>query len=104
MRMLTSRPVEQVFSADEMEGIALRYGAFYGQDSVTRMITNLVRKHRLPVPSTGGGLVNFIYLEDAAAGTVAALEKGRAGQAYNIVDDESARWAGCGRSRTFTRS
>jgi nucleoside-diphosphate-sugar epimerase len=84
---------EQVFSADEMEGIALRYGAFYGQDSFTRMIINLVRKRRLPVPSSGGGFVTLIYLEDAAAATVAALEKGRAGQAYNIVDDEPVRWA-----------
>jgi nucleoside-diphosphate-sugar epimerase len=84
---------EQVFSADEMEGIALRYGAFYGQDNFTRMISNLVRKRRLPVPSSGGGFATFIYLEDAAAATVAALEKGRAGQAYNIVDDEPARWA-----------
>ena len=84
---------EQVFSANEVEGIALRYGAFYGQDSGTRMISNLVRTHRLPVPSSGGGFVNFIYLEDAAAAAVAALEKGRAGQAYNIVDDEPVRWA-----------
>jgi nucleoside-diphosphate-sugar epimerase len=84
---------EQVFSADEMEGVALRYGAFYGQDSFTRMIANLVRKRRPPVPSSGGGFANFIYLEDAAAATVAALEKGRAGQAYNIVDDQPVRWA-----------
>lgn len=84
---------EQAVSADEMEGIALRYGAFYGQDSFTRMIINLVRKRWLPVPSSGGGFVSFIYLEDAAAATVAALEKGRAGQAYNIVDDEPVRWA-----------
>jgi nucleoside-diphosphate-sugar epimerase len=84
---------ERVFSADGMEGIALRYGAFYGRDSFTRMLTNLVRKRRLPVPSSGGGFVSFIYLEDAAAATVAALEKGRAGQAYNIVDDEPVRWA-----------
>jgi nucleoside-diphosphate-sugar epimerase len=84
---------EQVFAADEIEGIALRYGAFYGQDSFTRMIVNLVRKRRVPVPSSGGGFVSFIYLEDAAAATVAALEKGRAGQAYNIVDDEPVRWA-----------
>jgi nucleoside-diphosphate-sugar epimerase len=84
---------EQVLSADEMEGIALRYGAFYGQDSFTRMIINLVRKRRLPVPSSGGGYATFIYLDDAAAATVAALEKGRAGQTYNIVDDEPVRWA-----------
>jgi nucleoside-diphosphate-sugar epimerase len=84
---------EQVCTADEIEGIALRYGAFYGQDRFTRTITNLVRKRRLPVPSAGGGFVTFIYLEDAAAATVAALERGRAGQAYNIVDDEPVRWA-----------
>jgi nucleoside-diphosphate-sugar epimerase len=83
---------EQVFSADEMEGVALRYGGFYGQDSFTNMIVKLVRKRRLPVPMSGGGFVSFIYLEDAAAATVAALEKGRAGQAYNIVDDEPVRW------------
>jgi nucleoside-diphosphate-sugar epimerase len=52
-----------------------------------------VRKRRLPVPSSGGGFANFIYLEDAAAATVAALEKERAGQAYNVVDDEPVRWA-----------
>jgi nucleoside-diphosphate-sugar epimerase len=84
---------DQVFSAVEMEGIALRYGLFYGQDSFTRMITNLVRRRRLPVPSSGGGFATFIYLEDAGTATVAALEKGRAGQAYNIVDDEPVRWA-----------
>jgi nucleoside-diphosphate-sugar epimerase len=84
---------EQVFSADDIEGISLRYGLFYGPDSFTRMIINLVRKRRLPVPSSGGGFATFIYLADAAAATAAALTKGRAGQAYNIVDDEPVRWA-----------
>ncbi|MFG2110879.1 NAD-dependent epimerase/dehydratase family protein [Micromonospora chersina] len=82
---------KQVFSADEVEGVALRYGFFYGRDRMTDMMVNLVGKRRLPVPSSGG-FANFIYLEDAAAATVAALEKGRAGQAYNIVDDEPVRW------------
>ncbi|MGC3859906.1 NAD-dependent epimerase/dehydratase family protein [Micromonospora chersina] len=82
---------QQAFSADEIEGVALRYGFFYGRDRMTNLMVNLVRKRRLPVPSSGG-FANFIYLEDAAAATVAALEKGRAGQAYNIVDDEPVRW------------
>lgn len=82
---------KQAFSADGIEGVALRYGFFYGHDRMTNMMVNLVRKRRLPVPSSGG-FANFIYLEDAAAATVAALEKGRAGQAYNIVDDEPVRW------------
>ena len=36
--------------------------------------------------------MSWIYLEDAAAAMVAALERGRAGQAYNIVDNEPVRW------------
>lgn len=84
---------EQAFSADEIEGISLRYGLFYGDDSFTRMIAGYLRRRRLPAPSSGGGFATLIHLEDAAAATVAALEKGRAGQAYNIVDDEPVRWA-----------
>jgi nucleoside-diphosphate-sugar epimerase len=84
---------EQVLTADDIEGVALRYGLFYGEDSFTRMIVNLVRKRRLPVPSSGGGFAGLIQLDDAAAATVAALEKAGAGQAYNIVDDEPVRWA-----------
>ena len=35
--------------------------------------------------------MSWIYIEDAAAAIVAALERGRSGQAYNIVDDEPVR-------------
>ena len=34
----------------------------------------------------------MIYVEDAAAATVAALEGGRPGEAYNVVDDEPVAW------------
>lgn len=40
----------------------------------------------------GGGPLSWVYIEDAAAATVAALEKGRPGQAYNVVDDQPAAW------------
>ena len=39
-----------------------------------------------------GGLLGWVHHEDAAAATVAALEHGRAGEAYNIVDDLAASW------------
>ena len=32
------------------------------------------------------------YVEDTATATVAALEHGRGGEAYNICDDEAASW------------
>jgi nucleoside-diphosphate-sugar epimerase len=34
----------------------------------------------------------LIYVEDAATATLAALERGRSGEAYNVVDDEPVAW------------
>jgi nucleoside-diphosphate-sugar epimerase len=69
-------------------GIALRYGVFYGGDAEEKRA--LLAKRRIPVAD--GGPLGWIHHEDAAAATVAALECGRAGNAYNIVDDEAATW------------
>ncbi len=75
---------QQAFTAPE--GIALRYGLLYGGDLAT--VGPLLANRRLPVVT--GGLLGWIHHEDAAAATVAALDHGRAGQAYNIVDDRPA--------------
>jgi nucleoside-diphosphate-sugar epimerase len=77
---------EQAFTAPE--GIALRYGLLYGGDAP--QMRALLAKRRLPVAR--GGLLGWIHHDDAAAATVAALEHGRAGQAYNLVDDLPASW------------
>jgi nucleoside-diphosphate-sugar epimerase len=50
----------------------------------------LLARRKLPV--VVGGLLGWIHHEDAAAATVAALEHGRAGQAYNLVDQTPATW------------
>ena len=87
---------DAVLGAAGIEGIALRYANLYGPGTgfaVDGAIVTLVRKRRLPIVGDGGGVWSFIHIDDAAAATVAALEKGRAGQAYNIVDDEPVRWA-----------
>jgi nucleoside-diphosphate-sugar epimerase len=83
----------QTFSADGIDGVALRYGLFYGPGPAIQGILEPLRRRRLPVPRGGGGILSWIYLQDAAAATVAALERGRAGQAYNIVDDQPVPWA-----------
>jgi nucleoside-diphosphate-sugar epimerase len=49
----------------------------------------MVRKRRLPIVGEGTGIQSFIQIEDAAAATVAAVERGQPG-VYNIVDDEPA--------------
>ncbi|MEV4623614.1 NAD(P)-dependent oxidoreductase [Asanoa sp. NPDC049573] len=75
-----------------LEGVALRYGLFYGGDPGTKRMIDAVRKRRLPVIKGGGGEANLIHLDDAAAATVAALEKGAPGSAYNIVDGVPVTW------------
>ncbi|WP_425956171.1 NAD-dependent epimerase/dehydratase family protein [Xylanimonas sp. McL0601] len=80
---------EQIFSADGIDGISLRYGGLYGPGAVDGMLEAL-RRRRLPIAR--GGVAPWTYVEDAAAATVAALEHGRGGQAYNICDDEAASW------------
>jgi 2-alkyl-3-oxoalkanoate reductase len=76
------------------EGLALRYGGFYGPGTgislaADAVIAGPVRKRRFPIVGDGGGVWSHVHVEDAAAATVAAVEHGRPG-IYNIVDDEPA--------------
>ena len=82
----------QVFTAEGIEGIALRYGLFYGPGAGTDVMVEMLGRRQFPIPRDGGGHFSWIYIEDAAAATVAALEQGRPGQAYNVVDDEPVSW------------
>ena len=81
-----------VLRSEGFDGLVLRYGWFYGpgtyygEDGHT---AREVRKRRFPVIGRGAGLFSFIHVDDAAAATVAAVERGAAG-VYNIVDDEPA--------------
>jgi nucleoside-diphosphate-sugar epimerase len=68
-------------------GIALRYGGFYGAPDDP--LLDPVRKRRFPVVGDGGGIWSFIHLDDAAAATVLAVERGASG-IYNVVDDDPA--------------
>ncbi len=68
-------------------GIALRYGGFYG--SLDDVQLEPVRKRRFPIVGDGDGVWSFVHLDDAAAATVLALERGKPG-IYNVVDDDPA--------------
>jgi nucleoside-diphosphate-sugar epimerase len=52
----------------------------------------MIRKRKFPVVGDGGGVWSFVHVADAAAATVAALQRGRRG-IYNVVDDEPVRVA-----------
>ena len=80
----------QAFGAPGIDGIALRYGLLYGEDvpNMKRMLD----RWSLPVPAHWRGSLPLIHHADAAAATVAALERGVAGRAYNLVDDGVVSW------------
>ncbi len=52
-------------------------------------MVQVVRRRLFPIVGGGAGVTSFIHLEDAAAATVLALERGGSG-VYNVVDDEPA--------------
>jgi nucleoside-diphosphate-sugar epimerase len=80
---------EQVFADPDVEGVALRYGLFYGGDIAAT--TRMLRRRMLPVTAWDGSLA-LIHHDDAADATVAALRRGGADTAYNIVDDTPVTW------------
>jgi nucleoside-diphosphate-sugar epimerase len=71
-----------------LEGIVVRYGGLYGPGS-SETIAEILRKRMFPVIGSGAGMITSTHVDDAASGTVAALERGRRA-IYNIVDDEPA--------------
>jgi len=82
------RYLEQTVAAAPLEGIVLRYGNIYGPGA-SEPLVELIRKRRFPIIADGAGVWSWIHLDDAAAATVAALERGDPGS-YNITDDEPA--------------
>ncbi|MFC4011134.1 NAD-dependent epimerase/dehydratase family protein [Nonomuraea purpurea] len=80
------------FGTPGVDGIALRYGLFYGPEPGTRKLMAMASKRMLPAPRPSG-VTSPIHIADAAAATAAALDRGRAGQAYNVVDDTPVRFA-----------
>jgi 2-alkyl-3-oxoalkanoate reductase len=83
-----------VTEAEGIEGIALRYGGFYGPGTSLALDPDgeqveMIRKRRFPVIGDGAGIWSLVHIRDAATATVAAVDRGEPGL-YNIVDDEPA--------------
>jgi 2-alkyl-3-oxoalkanoate reductase len=80
--------VEQTVPLQVPEGIVLRYGSFYGPGA-SQILLDLLRKRMLPVIGGGTGIWSFIEITDAAAATIAAVDRGAPG-VYNVVDSDPA--------------
>jgi nucleoside-diphosphate-sugar epimerase len=80
---------ERVLSASELQGVALRYGFFYGPGTYHAeggSISEQVRAQQYPIIGAGSGVYSFVHVEDAATATVASLESDPG--IYNVVDDD----------------
>jgi 2-alkyl-3-oxoalkanoate reductase len=85
---------EAVTTIDWGEGLVLRYGGFYGPGTSISLAPDAqmaapIRKRRFPIVGDGGGVLSYIHVEDAAAATAVAVERGEPG-VYYVVDDEPA--------------
>jgi 2-alkyl-3-oxoalkanoate reductase len=81
-----------VLETPGIEGVALRYGNFYGPGTGLDLDGDIVaeiRKRRFPIVGSGQGIWALVHVDDAASATVAAMGHVLKG-VYNIVDDEPA--------------
>jgi nucleoside-diphosphate-sugar epimerase len=72
-------------------GTILRYGFFYGPGTWYApggAIAERVAARKYPVIGDGGAAGSFVHTDDAAAATVAALERGATGT-FHVVADET---------------
>lgn len=75
------------------EGIVLRYGAFYGPGVPHDELFTRLAKWRAMPAITGKGVVSWVHIDDVATATANALDRGRGGEIYNIVDDRPRSFA-----------
>lgn len=91
----TLRSIEYVervtTSTPGLDGLALRFGSFYGRDTglTGGDIADLLARRRLPIVGGGTAVWSIVHIDDAARATLAAIEGGAPG-VYNIVDDDPA--------------
>lgn len=85
--------LEAAVTGDQsMEGLALRYAAFYGPTGSIGKggeLVEMIRQRKLPLVGDGSGVWSFIHYDDAADATVRAVQTGDPG-VYQIADDDPA--------------
>lgn len=80
-----------VTASPEIDGIVLRYGALYGPGTglFDGPMIDRLRRRRVPLIGDADGWWSFLHIDDAAAATALAVERGAPG-IYNIADDDPA--------------
>jgi nucleoside-diphosphate-sugar epimerase len=82
---------ERVLGTGVPEGVALRYGFFYGPGTWFvdgADVAYQIRENKYPIIGSGQGVYSWVHIDDAAAATAAAIECSPG--VYNVVDDDPA--------------
>jgi len=75
--------------AKQIETVTLRFGGIYGPEVASlQAIVRMLRARRVFLPRGANGVMSFVHVDDAAAATIAALERPAPSAVYNIVDDQ----------------
>jgi nucleoside-diphosphate-sugar epimerase len=80
----------RLLEATDLEGIAMRYGFFYGPGTWFHPdgdVANQVRQQQFPIVGKGEGVWSWLHIEDAAIATALAAERGKRG-VYLIADNK----------------
>jgi nucleoside-diphosphate-sugar epimerase len=80
----------RLLGKSNLEGIALRYGFFYGPGTWFHPdgdVAEQVRQQQFPIIGNGEGVASWLHIDDAATATIAAAERGNPG-IYLIADDQ----------------
>lgn len=80
----------RLLATPNMQGIALRYGFFYGPGTWFHPVGNgarQVQQQQFPIVGNGKGVWSWLHVEDAAMATIAAAERGAPG-VYLIANDQ----------------
>jgi nucleoside-diphosphate-sugar epimerase len=81
------REKERLALESGLEAISLRYGLFYGPGA-SEMMAHMLRRRQMPAFNDHGRVLPWTHLASAANAIALAIENGRPGEAYNIVDAE----------------
>src|SRR6476660_9561655 len=79
----------RLLGTQNVEGIALRYGFFYGPGTWFNPdgdVARQVRQQQFPIVGNGEGVWSWLHIEDAAIATVATVEQGNPG-IYLVAND-----------------
>ena len=78
-------------SASGIDGVALRYGFFYGPRTwywPDGDVADQMRAGKVPIIGGGHGVWSFVHVEDAAAATVAAMDPAHPQGIYIVTDNQ----------------